>query len=87
VYAQYTIQVENRPQVEAGLKQRGIPTAVHYPVPLHFQPVFAGLDIQAGAFPHSEAASDRVMSLPMHPYLTEEQQLAVVKALKETVLG
>jgi UDP-2-acetamido-2-deoxy-ribo-hexuluronate aminotransferase len=85
VYAQYTIQVENRPNVEAGLKQRGVPTAVHYPVPLHFQPVFADLQLARGSFPHSEAASDRVMSLPMHPYLTEEQQVTVVQALKEVV--
>lgn len=87
VYAQYTIQVENRSLVEAGLKQRGIPTAVHYPVPLHFQPVFADLGLKRGAFPHSEAASDRVLSLPMHPYLTDEQQVNVVTALKEAVAG
>jgi UDP-2-acetamido-2-deoxy-ribo-hexuluronate aminotransferase len=87
VYAQYTIEVADRPKVEAALKARGIPTAVHYPVPLHMQPVFANLGQGAGAFPISEAAGRRVMSLPMHPYLTEDQQAQVVTALKEAVLS
>jgi UDP-2-acetamido-2-deoxy-ribo-hexuluronate aminotransferase len=85
VYAQYTIQVENRSKVEAGLKARGIPTAVHYPVPLHFQPVFAHLGEGAGRFPVSEAAAERVLSLPMHPYLTEEHQVRVVEALRQVI--
>ena len=87
VYAQYTIEVADRPKVEAALKQRGVPTAVHYPVPLHLQPVFADLGQGAGAFPISEAAGRRVMSLPMHPYLTTDQQAQVVKALRDAVTG
>ncbi|HEY6643559.1 DegT/DnrJ/EryC1/StrS family aminotransferase [Povalibacter sp.] len=87
VYAQYTVEVPNRAKVEEGMKARGVPTAVHYPVPLHLQPVFADLGQGEGAFPKSEAASRRVMSLPMHPYLTEAQQATVVKALKESVLA
>lgn len=87
VYAQYTVQVEDRARVEAGMKARGIPTAVHYPVPLHFQPVFAGLGQGPGSCPVAEAAAERVISLPMHPYLTEEQQVRVVNALKDSVLG
>lgn len=87
VYAQYTIEVDNRQKVEAGLKARGIPTAVHYPVPLHLQPVFAGLGRGPGSFPVSEAAAARVLSLPMHPYLSEEQQVRVVEALQEVVSG
>jgi UDP-2-acetamido-2-deoxy-ribo-hexuluronate aminotransferase len=85
VFAQYTVEVPNRAKVEEGMKARGIPTAVHYPVPLHLQPVFAELGQGEGAFPKSEAAARRVISLPMHPYLTEAQQVAVVKALKEAV--
>jgi UDP-2-acetamido-2-deoxy-ribo-hexuluronate aminotransferase len=69
------------------MKARGIPTAVHYPVPLHLQPVFADLNQGAGSFPVSEAAARRVISLPMHPYLTEDQQVRVVRALKETISG
>lgn len=85
VYAQYTIQVEDRAKVEARLKARGIPTAIHYPVPLHFQPVFSDLGQGAGSFPVSEAAAQRVLSLPMHPYLSEEHQNKVVEALKDAV--
>ena len=85
VYAQYTIEVANREKVEQSLKAQGIPTAVHYPVPLHQQPVFADLGLGAGAFPVSEAAGRRVLSLPMHPYLTEAQQASVVQALRAAV--
>jgi UDP-2-acetamido-2-deoxy-ribo-hexuluronate aminotransferase len=85
VYAQYTIQVDARDQVEAELKKRGIPTAIHYPIPLHLQPVFANLGLAQGRFPVAERVGQRVLSLPMHPYLTEEQQVAVVDALREAV--
>jgi UDP-2-acetamido-2-deoxy-ribo-hexuluronate aminotransferase len=85
VYAQYTIEVADRAKVEEGMKARGIPTAVHYPVPLHLQPVFADLERGPGSFPVSEEVARRVISLPMHPYLTEEQQVRVVKALKESM--
>ena len=87
VYAQYTIEVAERAKVEQGMKARGIPTAVHYPVPLHLQPVFANLGAGAGSFPVAEAAGQRVISLPMHPYLSEEQQVRVVAALKDAVLN
>lgn len=85
VYAQYTVEVADRAKVEAGMKARGVPTAIHYPVPLHQQPVFANLGYGAGSFPVAEAAAARVISLPMHPYLTEDQQAEVVKALYEAV--
>lgn len=85
VYAQYTVQVPNRSKVEEGMKARGIPTAVHYPIPLHLQPVFANLGYKKGDFPISEAAGERVISLPMHPYLSEAEQDKVVQALKESV--
>lgn len=87
VYAQYTVEVTDRAKVEQGMKARGVPTAVHYPVPLHLQPVFANLGQGVGTFPVSEAVGDRVLSLPMHPYLTEAHQAQVVNALKESVLG
>jgi len=85
VYAQYTVEVPQRARVEEAMKARGIPTAVHYPIPLHLQPVFAGLGYKQGDFPVSEKAGDRVMSLPMHPYLSDADQDEVVKALKESV--
>jgi len=85
VYAQYTIEAEGRADVQARLKEQGIPTAVHYPVPLHLQPAFAGLALGEGTFPKSEAAARRVLSLPMHPFLDEAQQDRVVAAVKGAV--
>ncbi len=83
VYAQYTIQVDERERVIEALKETGIPTAVHYPVPLHLQPAFASLGLGRGAFPHSERAAEQVLSLPMHPFLdsrTQERVCATVIA-------
>jgi UDP-2-acetamido-2-deoxy-ribo-hexuluronate aminotransferase len=85
VFAQYTVEVENREIVETRMKQLGVPTAVHYPLSLHMQPVFAHLGHKEGDFPNSEAAARRVISLPMHPYLTDEQQRQVVDALAQAV--
>ena len=87
VYAQYTIEVDQREIVETRMKQAGVPTAVHYPIALHEQPAFEYLGQGVGSFPVSEAAARRVISLPMHPYLAEEQQRKVVSALKEGVGG
>jgi UDP-2-acetamido-2-deoxy-ribo-hexuluronate aminotransferase len=74
VYAQYTIEVENRDQIVAALQQDGIPTAVHYPIPAHLQPAFRHLGYAKDSFPASERAAARVLSLPMHPYLKPEDQ-------------
>lgn len=79
-WAQYTIQVENRDQVQEKLKAQGIPTAVHYPIPLNKQPAVA--DVNA-VLPVGDAIAERVMSLPMHPYLTVEAQEKIVVALIE----
>jgi len=83
VYAQYTIRLANRDQVGERLKARGIPTAVYYPKCLHEQPVFAGLGYCAGDFPESEKAAREVLSLPMHPFLTEEEQDRVIIGVKK----
>ena len=77
-WAQYTIQVENRSEVQVKLKEQGIPTAVHYPIPLNKQPAVA--DVNA-VLPVGDAVAERVMSLPMHPYLTIEAQEKIVAAL------
>ncbi len=71
VYAQYTVRVANRDEVQAYLKECNIPTAVHYPRPLHAQPAFALDNLPQN--PHALLASREVMSLPFHPYLTEEE--------------
>lgn len=85
VYAQYTIRVDRRDEVAAALAAQGIPTAVHYPVPLHRQPAFASLGYPQESFPHAEEAARQVLSLPMHPYLEEADQVQIAKAVKAAV--
>jgi UDP-2-acetamido-2-deoxy-ribo-hexuluronate aminotransferase len=85
VYAQYTIRVANRDNLGTRLKAAGIPTAVYYPKCLHEQPVFASLGYHWGDFPVSEKASREVISLPMHPFLSEENQDSVVYAVKNSL--
>ena len=85
VYAQYTIRIPGRDQAAERLKAKGIPTAVYYPKCLHEQPVFAGLGYKWGDFPESEKASREVLSLPMHPFLTEKEQDLIVESLKEAL--
>jgi len=81
VYAQYTVQVEHRDAVQKALKEAGIPTAVHYPVSLNRQPALACSE----RFEQSEYASERVMSLPMHPYLSDGQILEISTAVKKAL--
>lgn len=80
VYAQYTVEVDHREAMQEKLREEGIPTAVHYPVPLHLQPVFAGLNLPEGSFPVAESAARRVLSLPMHPYLTDAELVRIASA-------
>lgn len=79
VYAQYTILVEDRARVIEALDKCDIPTAVHYPIPLYAQPAFnpEGRD-HSGEFPNTEYLTSRVISLPMHPYLSDVDQDRVV---------
>jgi UDP-2-acetamido-2-deoxy-ribo-hexuluronate aminotransferase len=80
VFAQYTVFVKNREQVQAALKEMGVPTAVHYPVPMHRQPAYVHLS-DAESCPLSDAAAASVMSLPMGADLDEETQDKIVAAL------
>jgi len=84
-YAQYTIEVDERDAFQQALQAEGIPTAVHYPIAMHLQEALSSLNYREGDFPISEKASKRVMSLPMHPYLTIEEQHQVVSAVKACV--
>ena len=84
-WAQYTIRVPNRVAVQESLKERGIPSAVHYPIPLHKQDAFADHVQSTVAVPHTEQASAEVMSLPMHPFLTREEVRTVADAVKAAV--
>lgn len=83
VYAQYTIRVNEgiRDKVVAGMKEGGIPVGVYYPKCFHEQPVFQHLGYRYGEFPESEKASREVLSLPMHPFLTEKEQIEITTNL------
>jgi len=72
-WAQYSVRVQNRDEVQATLKEQGVPTAVHYPMPLHLQECFAYLCFKKSDFPICEQVSDEIMSLPMNPYLSDEE--------------
>ncbi len=80
VWAQYTVMVDDRTAVQAALKAAGIPTAVHYPKPLHHQPAYAAYCCP-DCMPHSIRAAQRVLSLPMSADLSESDQDRVVAAL------
>ena len=82
VWAQYTVMVSHRQAVQAALQAAGIPSAVHYPKPLHHQPAYAG-DGGADRYPVSITASQRVLSLPMSADLSETDQDRVVAVLAQ----
>lgn len=71
-WAQYTIKTDHRDALAEGLKARGIPTAIYYPLPMHMQPAYRCFGDGPGTLPVSETLSRQVISLPMHPYLDEE---------------
>lgn len=77
-WAQYSVRVKNRDELQEKLKAVGIPTAVHYPMPLHLQECFSYLGYKKGDFPLSEIVSDEIMSLPMNPYVTDEEIAYIV---------
>lgn len=85
VFAQYTIEVSDRELFQASMQALGIPTAVHYPIALHEQPALQKFDYVHGDFPCAEKASQHVVSLPMHPYLTEAEQQQVASAVKKAL--
>ncbi|WP_263834072.1 DegT/DnrJ/EryC1/StrS family aminotransferase [Sulfurospirillum oryzae] len=72
-WAQYSLRVKNRDELQEKLKKAGIPTAVHYPMPLHLQECFTYLGYKKGDFPVSEIVSNEILSLPMNPYVTDEE--------------
>lgn len=84
VWAQFTLQLDERERVIAALNAAGVPTAIHYPKPLHRQPAYERFH-RGQALPHAEAAARRVMSLPMSADLSEDQQDAVVAALRQAL--
>lgn len=85
VWAQFSIRIQNRNEVQGMLKNAGVPTAVHYPKPLHLQECFLYLDYKEGDFPIAERISGEILSLPINPYLTEGEISYVTDTLKKIV--
>ena len=82
-WAQYSVVSDRRAHFMDKLKESGIPTAIYYPRPLHMQTAFSHLGYSTGEFPVSEYLSERIFSLPMHPYLDPDSQNKIVTAMKE----
>jgi UDP-2-acetamido-2-deoxy-ribo-hexuluronate aminotransferase len=82
VYAQYTVLADSRDRLEAALNARGIPTAIHYPIPLHRQPAYAQYGVEA-RLPVSEAVAAQVLSLPMYPDLAAGIQEQIAAAVRD----
>ncbi|WP_248580523.1 DegT/DnrJ/EryC1/StrS family aminotransferase [Nocardioides sp. InS609-2] len=85
VWHLYVVRVAERDRVLAGLTAAGIGAGIHYPTPVHLTDAYAGLEQGPGSFPVSERAAGQVLSLPMHPHLTSEQQEYVAATLGSLV--
>jgi UDP-2-acetamido-2-deoxy-ribo-hexuluronate aminotransferase len=86
VYAQYTVRCADRDGLQKRLKEKGIPSAVHYPLPLHQQPAYAPL-VPSERFPVAERLAQEVISLPMHPELDEDDQARIAEAVAGALKG
>ena len=85
VWAQYSIQVEDREKLKADLAEKGIPTATFYPTPIHLSGAYSELTYKEGDFPVSERISKHIVSLPMHPFLKEQQIMSICNAVNKSV--
>jgi len=83
VYHLYVIRTRQRDELLQYLKERDIEAGIHYPVPLHLQPVYKNLGYQQGAFPATEQAAQEILSLPIYPELTHAQMERVVETMRE----
>jgi len=81
-WAQYSVLHPHRETLIDKLKEKGIPTAIYYPLPLHLQEAFLHLGYQTGDFPVSEKTAEEIFSLPMHPYLPREDQDRIIEIIK-----
>lgn len=82
-WAQYSVVTDHREAYINTLKEKSIPTAIYYPRPLHLQMAFAHLGYQKGEFPVAERLSERIFSLPMHPYLDSAEQDKIIEAVRQ----
>jgi len=85
VYHQYTVKIPNRDEVHKMLQERGIGAMLYYPIPLHLQKVHEYLGVGKGSLPVTEKNTEMVISLPMFPELTDEEQIQVATTLKECI--
>lgn len=85
VYSQYSIRVKNRDKFIAHMTSKNIPTAVHYPVPVHMQEAYKYLEHKKGDFHISDKVANEIVSLPMHPFLKEEDMALIVKTIREAL--
>jgi dTDP-4-amino-4,6-dideoxygalactose transaminase len=85
VWHLYVIRVPNRDEVLRKLGEAGIGAGIHYPVPVHMQPAFGDLGYGPGDFPVAEQAAGEILSLPLYPQITEEQQVRVVEAVRRAL--
>ncbi|HSL47955.1 MAG TPA: DegT/DnrJ/EryC1/StrS family aminotransferase [Candidatus Deferrimicrobiaceae bacterium] len=83
VFHTYVVQAERRDGLREFLDSRGVETKIHYPIPIHLQKAALGLGYKRGAFPVCEAQSERIVSLPVHEYLTPAEQQYVVDRIRE----
>lgn len=83
-WAQYSMLVENRDKVQAALKEKGIPTMIYYPLPIHRQKAYEMFAI-GREFPVSDMLSQKILSVPMHPYLDSETQSYIIDAMNSTL--
>lgn len=83
-WAQFTVRVQNRSELQEKLKEKGVPTAIHYPDPMYKQPAYQKL-VGDLSLTHCEKVSSEVMSLPLHPYMKDEHQAHVIKSLREVL--
>lgn len=82
VYHTYTVRSPRRDELQAHLTAAGIGTAIHYPIPVHFQPAYADPRWPVGSLPHAEAAAREVISLPMYPEIPADHVRAVAEAVR-----
>jgi dTDP-4-amino-4,6-dideoxygalactose transaminase len=87
VWAQYTVEADDRDGLAAALREKGVPTAVYYPIPIHRQSVYGRYPTAPGGLTVTEAKAGRVISLPMHPYLSEADQDLIVGAIRRFARG
>jgi len=83
VYYYYVIRAKSRKKIQTKLKNKGISTGIHYPIPLHLQPAYKYLGHKKGDFPNAERASKEILSLPIYPELTEKQIKFIVNIIKK----